>query len=106
MMQEFRNADLFIMPSLTETFGLVYIEALSQGLPIIYSKGHGVDGYFDDVKNGISVHPKSVDEITNAIQTIYENYSEYLSSDLSYLDQFRWENIAKKYMEVYQEIAN
>ena len=33
------------MPSTGETFGLVYIEALSQSLPIIYTKGDGVYGF-------------------------------------------------------------
>ena len=35
--KQLRDFDLFIMPSHHETFGLVYVEALSQGLPIIYT---------------------------------------------------------------------
>lgn len=36
------------MPSHKETFGLVYAEAMSQGLPIIYTKNQGFDGQFPD----------------------------------------------------------
>ena len=43
------------MPSRYETFGLVYGEAMSQGLPIIYSKGQGVDGYFKEGTVGYGV---------------------------------------------------
>lgn len=35
------------MPSYHETFGLVYIEALTQHLAIVYTKGQGVDGMLD-----------------------------------------------------------
>src|SRR5690606_36956584 len=40
----FNISDYFSMISHTETFGLVFIEALSQGKPLLYSKGQGVDG--------------------------------------------------------------
>ena len=50
--------DLFIMPSLNETFGLVFIEALTQNLPIIYTIHEGVYGYFEDNKYGVAVNPK------------------------------------------------
>src|SRR5690606_26806778 len=43
----YRNCHLFAMPSKYETFGLVYIEALTQGLPIVYTKGEGLYGYYD-----------------------------------------------------------
>src|SRR5699024_4350469 len=46
--------DIFIMPSRNETFGLVYIEALSQFLPIIYTKNEGVYNYFKEGTFGYS----------------------------------------------------
>ena len=35
----YRKNDIFILPSIHETFGLVYAEAMSQGLPVIYTRG-------------------------------------------------------------------
>ena len=37
-----------VLPSYPETFGMVYIEALSAGLPVIHARNSGIDGYFDD----------------------------------------------------------
>ncbi len=37
----YKDADLLVLPSLLETFGLVYPEAMSQGLPVIYTRGQG-----------------------------------------------------------------
>ena len=36
LLEHYRSCDIFIMPSKTETFGLVYVEAMSQGLPCLY----------------------------------------------------------------------
>src|SRR5699024_6672924 len=44
----YRKSDIFVMPSKHETFGLVYVEALTQGIPIIYTKKQGFDGFFED----------------------------------------------------------
>ena len=41
----YRENDMFVMPSKNETFGLVYIEALLQGLPILYAKNEGIEGF-------------------------------------------------------------
>ena len=35
------------MASFKETFGLVYFESMSQGTPLIFTKGQGIDGYFE-----------------------------------------------------------
>ena len=48
----YREADIFVLPSITETFGLVYPEAMSQGLTIIYSRGQGFDGHFEEGRVG------------------------------------------------------
>ena len=48
---------IFAMPSLAETFGLVYVEAMSQGLSVLYTKGEGIDGLFEE-HIGEAVTPK------------------------------------------------
>lgn len=102
----YRNAHLFLMPSFTETFGLTYIEAMSQSLPVIYSKGQGIDGYFENGTVGFAVNPKSINEIASAIQGIYNDYSKFLKTEDSYLNQFLWEGIAKKYIELYNQVTS
>lgn len=67
----------FILPSFPETFGLVFIEALTAGLPIIYSKNSGIDGFFDDCQIGVGVNHQSVEEITRAIEEIIQHANDY-----------------------------
>ena len=48
-----KEHQIFAMPSFNETFGLVYIEALSQNLPILYTKSEGIYKYFEEGHFGI-----------------------------------------------------
>lgn len=98
----FRGADVFAMPSKSESFGLVYLEALSQGLPIIHTKNEGIDGYYDNV--GIAVSPNSVEEIAQGILFVYDNYHSFDFDINTILMNHDWGNIAKIYQHIYGEV--
>lgn len=100
----FNTHSIFAMPSIHETFGLVYLEALSQNLPIIFTKGQGVDGLFDS-SVGIGVNPLSVTEIKAAIETILKAAGQYSNNTINF-NQFRWSTIATQYVKHYYEIIN
>ena len=97
-----RSCAVFAMPSIHETFGLVYIEALSQNLPVVYTKGQGIDGLFDELV-GIGVNALSVDDIREAIRKILSSPSSFGNKAVQFED-FNWNNIANKYIEIYNEI--
>ena len=99
LLQEYRRSHIFAMPSTHETFGLVYLEALSQGLPIIHSSNQGIDGFFNNSKFVRSVNSFSEEDIGIAIKDIIENYDS-LEFDID-LEEFRWENVADKYLKIY-----
>ena len=102
----FEESDIFIMPSKYETFGLVYAEALSQGLPVIYTRGQGFDGQIPDGEVGYSVRYDDVDEITEKIILIYDNYNTYSAKIKNYIHKFDWENITDNYKMIYENIIN
>jgi glycosyltransferase involved in cell wall biosynthesis len=62
------------MASFKETFGLVYFEAMSQGTPVIYSEGQGIDGYFPQGFIGYSVDPHDFNDAKIKIELILKNY--------------------------------
>ena len=98
-----RSSALFAMPSIHETFGLVYVEALSQNLPVVYTKGQGIDGLFDS-SVGEGVDPLSVDSIKDAIRRILTNPQSYSNASVDFSD-FDWTNIAKRYIDLYQSLS-
>lgn len=74
------GAAAFVMPSLRESFGLVFLEALFAGLPIIYPKGASIDGYFDDLPFAIPVDARSPADIARAIRDAVKNEAELKSA--------------------------
>ncbi|WP_264392880.1 glycosyltransferase [Porphyrobacter sp. ULC335] len=76
------GATAFVMPSKRESFGLVFIEALFAGLPIIYPQHASVDGYFDGLSFAIGVDSSSTREISKAIRHVIDREAE-LKADLA-----------------------
>src|SRR5699024_2410772 len=70
LLEIYRASDIFIMPSKRESFGLVYAEAMSQGLPLIYSTGQGFDQQFPDGCVGFGVKSKKKNDIAAKIEKI------------------------------------
>lgn len=102
----FSNANIFVMPSIHETFGLSYAEALSQGLPIIYTRGQGFDGFFKEGEVGFAVDALNVHDIAKGIEFAITNYSN-LAQNVVNLDiskYFDWKDIAVKYQNLYNAI--
>lgn len=99
----YEQNSVFAMPSIFETFGLVYVEALSQNLRVLYTKGQGVDGVFDG-KLGESVDPMSVESITSALRNLILNPLDYNDNSIIDFEAFRWKNIAKRYKTIYDDI--
>lgn len=70
--KEFKESDLFIMPSFSETFGLVYIEAIAAGDIIIGSKNQGLDGLLSENTEAFFVDPYNERQIADTIKKINE----------------------------------
>lgn len=100
----YRANDIFVMPSHTETFGLVYVEAMTQGLPVIYTKGQGFDGHFKDGQVGFSVDDRKPQDIADAIEKIVTNYSGISRNLISASRSFCWDEICRKYKTIYENL--
>lgn len=99
----YSTCSIFAMPSIFETFGLVYIEALSQGLAVLYTKGQGIDGLLDP-NVGEAVNPFSVSSIEKALQRLIENRESYNTEGMVDFAQFSWGTIAQRYKELFESI--
>ena len=92
----FNLADIYIMPSKKEGFGIVFIEAMYYGKPVIAGNVDGsVDALFNG-KLGLLVNPESLDEIINAIIKVLNNKTLYLPDKKLLLTNFGYDNYKKR----------
>lgn len=73
-----KKANCFVMISKDETFGLVYLEAMSMGLITIASKGEGMEGIIEDGKNGFLCEAGDEIELCRIIEKINTLSNEQL----------------------------
>lgn len=99
--QYLSDSRVFLMPSFKETFGLVYIEALSQGCCIVHSQGEGIDGVFNEPFIR-SVNPASVSDIADKVRELINNYPTGVPvEDVNYLiGSFSWDEISARYLDI------
>lgn len=102
----YRSADIFVLPSKTETFGLAYAEAMSQGLPVLYSKGQGFDGQFDEGTVGFHIESQSAKDLCKKIRMIISNYNEISLNCTTKVTKFDWVRIADIYRALYDDVLN
>ena len=102
----YRSNDIFVMPSYTESFGLVYAEAMSQGLPVVYTKNQGFDGQFPEGMVGFHVDAFDVNDIATAIKNICLNYSSISYNCPEACKKFRWGNLVNEYYIHYKNSAS
>lgn len=95
--------NIFVLPSHYETFGVVLIEALSRGIPVISTFCGGPECIVNK-NNGILVAPKNVEELTNALITMHKNYTTYNQNKLreNCLNQFGKATFSKSLIQIYR----
>jgi glycosyltransferase involved in cell wall biosynthesis len=105
LMRIYRAHDIFVMPSLHESFGLVYVEALSQGLPIVHSRGEGVAGYFEPDTVAEAVDPRSVESIVAGIEALSKRRRRVVKQCVEEAKRFSWVKVAARLSALYEMVA-
>ncbi len=97
-------SDCMAMVSKTETFGVVYVEAMAAGLPVIATRCGGPERIVND-NNGILVKVNDEEELKKAIIYLYNHKNHYHSDEIRKyaVENFSEGAIAKKLIEKYNE---
>lgn len=107
-MREMAHCDLFILASWNEAFGVVYLEAMAHGKPIIGTTGEGISEILAQEGVGKAVPPEDVSAITEAIRALFANPDLAVAMGARGKDlvtrQFTWEYNAQKTLRIYEEI--
>lgn len=104
----FSCADFLVLPSIerTEAFGLVALEAMAAGLPVITTElGTGTSYYNESGKTGIVVPPRAVDELAKAMSSLArdgELRKQMGSRAKEQIQRFTVDRMVKSYLEAYE----
>jgi glycosyltransferase involved in cell wall biosynthesis len=99
----YRMADLYVMPSVSEPFGIAPLEALDNDVPVIISKQSGVS---EVLVHALKVDFWDVNEIANKIIAVlkYPPLQETLANQGNFeVRKLRWKDSAAKCIKIYEE---
>ena len=101
----YQISSVYVMPSVSEPFGITALEAISAGTPTIVSKTAGVSEAF---KNCLRVDFWDTDEMANKIISLlrYDPLHTMLSKEgKREIELFTWDRVAEKTLDVYRGIV-
>jgi L-malate glycosyltransferase len=105
VIEHMHQCDAFVLASKFETFGVVLIEAMASGKPVISTRSGGPDSIVND-KNGILVPVDDIEELSSAMKHLYNHYYMYnpeaIRKDCE--DRFSEEVIVEKIVEIYNSL--
>jgi glycosyltransferase involved in cell wall biosynthesis len=104
----FREARLFVLPSQYEAFGLVLLESLAQGTPVIASRVGGIPEFIEDGKAGRLVPPEDVGALSAALEELWNDeatrarWGAYGRDTI--VPRYQWDRVVDQLQSVYAQV--
>ncbi|UCE96963.1 MAG: glycosyltransferase family 4 protein [Candidatus Bathyarchaeota archaeon] len=103
-----KSADVMVVPSVYEPFGIVALEGMAAGTPVVASQVGGLAEVVEHDKTGVYVYPRSPDSIAWGIERILSDsgYRDWLIKNAheAVNKRFSWEIVANQTIEVYKRV--
>ncbi len=105
--QRLQQADCFVLASVSETFGVSYLEALSCGVPVIATRCGGPECFVNE-HNGLMVEPDDVEGLASAMLTMYCNGGSYNRAAIAQevRNHYSSQAVAARLMEQYEQLTH
>jgi glycogen(starch) synthase len=105
----FKVADCAVFPSLYEPFGIVALEAMAAGAPVVISEVGGLKEVIQHAETGITVYPNDVASLTWGILHTLEHPQwtriRVANARQKVIEEYNWTRIATRTSAIYQRIA-
>lgn len=100
VLEQMQKHNIFILPSVKETFGMVYLEAMASGCVVVCSKNDGIEGIIKEGENGFLTEP-TVEGIKETLIRIKncQNLEQIREKSLETVKKYTPEGCAQNYLE-------
>jgi glycogen synthase len=103
-----RTADVSVVPSLFEPFGIVALEAMAAKSPVVASDTGGLSEIIDHEKTGVKVYPNNPDSLAWGITRVLQDdgFAHYIRDNAyrQVLAKYDWEKIAQQTKRIYEGV--
>jgi glycogen(starch) synthase len=103
------SADVLVVPSIYEPFGIVALEGMATGVPVVASKVDGLAEVIEHDRTGIFVYPRSPESIAWGIDKILSDpdHAKWLTENAKEIlhKSYSWEAVAMKTVEAYKKVV-
>lgn len=103
----YASSDVFVFPSISETYGNVINEAMASGLPIVAANGGGPSNIISNGENGFLVEPKNEMSIIRRIDYLVNNPNEarrIKENARTFVEGKSWTIMVKKLFDEYKKV--
>ncbi len=104
----YQSADILVVPSYYEPFGLVALEGMASKVPVVASKVGGLSTIFRDKENGLLFEPRNPVSLKDKILLLYQsqNLSERIKNNAynEVKEKYSWHKISEKISELYKSL--
>lgn len=102
----YASADIFVFPSTTETLGLVALEAMASGVPVVGANAGGIPFVVEDSVTGFLVEPHNPDQLVNRLELLIDNpqlRAEMRANAINEANKHSWLAATEKLISCYRE---
>lgn len=104
----YASSDVFLFPSVSETYGNVVVEAMASGCPCVIARGGGSQSLVQNGKTGFLCEPNDPKDYYNRIEEVMKNddlRSNFVRDGLSYTRNLDWDILAQTYFDDVKQLA-
>jgi len=105
----YASADVFLFPSVSETYGNVVVEAMASGCPCVIAKGGGSQSLVDHGRTGFLCEPDNAEDYLRRIDEVIENKElrdGFIQDGIQYTKGLNWETLCDTYFDDLARLGN
>jgi glycosyltransferase involved in cell wall biosynthesis len=109
VMAWYKRSAIFCLPSVQEGFGIVFLEAMASGLPVVSTTAAAIPEVVPQRRAGILVPPSSPEALADALVELLEQpalCAEYGAFGREHVRRYSWERVAERFLDAIRDCVN